>query len=200
MLNSWGEQVTTLAYGDLQNWNFPNRYYTSRYGGTSSATPLVAAVLAVVQSYAKNKYQTIFNCRQMHDIMIFSGYRQAAGEGIGFRPNTVASLDRVDQLLDRWIIRPWRNNVFYPVGALVTFSGSISQCLVAHTSPSGFAIPAQIQYWRVVPPWTFPRFYAVGERVSIDGRVFQNRLAHTSSSASRPSSPATDNLWLPIPA
>jgi Subtilase family len=50
-LQGYGEKVTTTGYGDLQNVG-PTRLYTDSFGGTSSASPIVAGAVASVQSAA----------------------------------------------------------------------------------------------------------------------------------------------------
>ncbi|WP_342221283.1 S8 family peptidase [Candidatus Fukatsuia endosymbiont of Tuberolachnus salignus] len=97
VINSWGMKVTTTGYGDLQRVEGSNRNYTSSYSGTSSATPLVAGALALIQSYAKTKYHVVFNAFDMHQIIEESGYKDAKGEDIGYRPNVIEALKRVDE-------------------------------------------------------------------------------------------------------
>src|SRR6185295_1758360 len=45
----WGESVTTCGYGDLAG-NIDTNYYTNRFAGTSSASPIVAGAAALLQS------------------------------------------------------------------------------------------------------------------------------------------------------
>lgn len=48
-VQGWGECVVTAGYGDLQGGANKNVWYTSGFGGTSSASPIVAGAAAVVQ-------------------------------------------------------------------------------------------------------------------------------------------------------
>ncbi len=55
---AWGESVATLGYGDLfpipaLGQTIPNRSYTSTFGGTSSAAPMIAGLAAALQGMAK---------------------------------------------------------------------------------------------------------------------------------------------------
>lgn len=51
---AWGREVTTCGYGDLQGGNIQeDKWYTDRFSGTSSATPIVAGALACVQGIRK---------------------------------------------------------------------------------------------------------------------------------------------------
>ena len=45
----WGFHVTTLGYGDLQGDPSENRWYTLRFSGTSSASPIVTGAAACIQ-------------------------------------------------------------------------------------------------------------------------------------------------------
>jgi len=45
----WGAEVTTAGYSFLQGGEDENRWYTDRFGGTSSASPIVVGALACVQ-------------------------------------------------------------------------------------------------------------------------------------------------------
>ena len=45
----WGREVTTTGYGDLQGGGSETLWYTDRFSGTSSASPIVVGALACVQ-------------------------------------------------------------------------------------------------------------------------------------------------------
>jgi hypothetical protein len=49
----WGGEVTTCGYGDLQGGLDENLWYTDRFGGTSSASPIVVGALACIQGTLK---------------------------------------------------------------------------------------------------------------------------------------------------
>ena len=53
-VQGWGENVTTTGYGDAYNpTNDVRRYYTKSFNGTSSATPIVAGTVLVIQGVRK---------------------------------------------------------------------------------------------------------------------------------------------------
>ncbi|WP_449432503.1 S8 family serine peptidase [Pseudomonas putida] len=104
MLNAWGDSVTTLSYGDLQDKSDTARDYTARYGGTSSATPLVAGALSLIQSYAIEHHHIYLDADQMHLLVMASGYQDATlpdSEALpmGARPNVHAALVQLDRIL-----------------------------------------------------------------------------------------------------
>jgi hypothetical protein len=45
----WGQAVTTTGYGDLQGGSSMNAWYTDRFAGTSSASPIVVGALGCLQ-------------------------------------------------------------------------------------------------------------------------------------------------------
>jgi hypothetical protein len=51
--HGWGREVTTTGYGDLQGSSdlIENRWYTDMFSGTSSASPIVAGVVASVNGF-----------------------------------------------------------------------------------------------------------------------------------------------------
>ncbi|MFP3996392.1 S8 family serine peptidase [Pseudomonas capeferrum] len=104
MLNGWGDSVATLGYGALQDKNGHDRDYTSTYGGTSSATPMVTGALALIQSYAIEQHHLYLNADQMHLLVMQSGYRDATLPDasrlpMGARPNVLGALVLLDQIL-----------------------------------------------------------------------------------------------------
>ena len=50
-LQGWGENVVTTGYGDLYSGGGVNKYFTSTFSGTSSASPVVAGAVACYQGY-----------------------------------------------------------------------------------------------------------------------------------------------------
>ncbi|MFP3403221.1 S8 family serine peptidase [Pseudomonas sp. SIMBA_065] len=104
MLNGWGDSVATLGYGALQDKNGHDRDYTSTYGGTSSATPMVTGALALIQSYAIEQHHLYLNANQMHLLVMQSGYKDATLPDasrlpMGARPNVLGALVLLDQIL-----------------------------------------------------------------------------------------------------
>ncbi len=100
-LQGWGDySVVTTGYGG-GNWLFDgdvHRGYTSGFAGTSSATPIVASAVALVQSYAKNKYGKTISPLDMRDILVATGTAQSGTDHIGPLPNVGAAMLRVDTL------------------------------------------------------------------------------------------------------
>jgi hypothetical protein len=104
MLNAWGDSVATLSYGVLQDKPEENRDYTDNYSGTSSATPMVAGALSLVQSYAMTRHHVYLDANQMHLLIMASGHKDATLPlsdtlPMGARPDVTAALALLDRLL-----------------------------------------------------------------------------------------------------
>lgn len=104
MLNAWGDSVTTLSYGDLQDKQGEDRDYTASYSGTSSATPLVTGALALIQSYAIEQHHLYLDGNQMHLLVMASGHGDASLPHdpvlpMGKRPDVYAALVLLDEIV-----------------------------------------------------------------------------------------------------
>ena len=104
-LNSWGDNVATTGTlrqngdgADLWDGGTPETRYMY-FGGTSSATPLTAAALAVVQGYAIRRYNLCLDTAHMHALVTEAGYKEVQVQQIGARPNIKATLDLLDQII-----------------------------------------------------------------------------------------------------
>jgi Subtilase family len=96
----WGRSVVTLGYGDLHSGS-PQQHYTAQFSGTSSASPIVTAVCACVQSYASTQQRALLDCATLRDWLRITGSPQTNGpngpttQRIGNRPNLRELLARV---------------------------------------------------------------------------------------------------------
>jgi len=92
-----GECVTTTGYGDLYTGSGPNTWYTNSFNGTSSASAVVAGVVAS----ASSTYQAVNAIAPapatVRSILVDSGTAQYGVNGlIGPRPNLVAAERLID--------------------------------------------------------------------------------------------------------
>jgi subtilisin family serine protease len=100
-LQAWGFHVTTLAYGDLQGHSSENKWYTLRFSGTSSASPIVTGAVACLQGRAKAKNGAPMTPAKVRRILMQSGTPQVAGPGvpvsqrIGRQPDLVKAMKLV---------------------------------------------------------------------------------------------------------
>lgn len=100
-VQGWGFHVATLAYGDLQGDASENKWYTLRFSGTSSASPIVTGAVACLQGRAKAKNGAPLTPDRVRRILMSTGTEQAPGPGvpvsqrIGPLPNLVRAMASV---------------------------------------------------------------------------------------------------------
>lgn len=99
-VQGWGWHVATLGYGDAQG-GAENTWYTLRFAGTSSASPIVAGAAACLQGRAKAKNGAPLTPEKVRQILMNTGTPQEAGPGvpltqnIGPLPNLPAAIKEV---------------------------------------------------------------------------------------------------------
>jgi subtilisin family serine protease len=100
-VQAWGWHVTTLGYGDAQGGDSENTWYTLRFSGTSSASPIVTGAAACLQGRAKAKNGAPLTPKKVRDILMSTGTPQQAGPGvpltqhIGPQPSLVEAMKKV---------------------------------------------------------------------------------------------------------
>ncbi len=110
-LQGWGNNVVTTGYGGLYNLEGPDLYYTSSFGGTSSASPIVAGACVLLQSAYKQATGLVLTPQQVRDYLRNTGSPQQPSdppfcepspecENIGPRPNLAAAISAAVPSLD----------------------------------------------------------------------------------------------------
>ena len=100
-VQGWGWHVTSLGYGDAQGDASENKWYTLRFSGTSSASPIVTGAVACLQGRARAKNGAPMTPKKVRDILMATGTPQQAGPGvplsqrIGPLPNLVEAMKKV---------------------------------------------------------------------------------------------------------
>ncbi len=95
-----GEGVTTTGYGDLYSAEGADYLYTSQFGGTSSASPIVAGAAILLQSTYKQVYSSsVLSPEQVRSLLITTGKPQLSGGfplsyKIGPLPNVFAAIKK----------------------------------------------------------------------------------------------------------
>lgn len=99
-VQAWGWHVTTLGYGDAQGGG-QDRWYTLRFSGTSSASPIVTGAVAAIQGHAGTKLGRPLRPERVRKLLMDTGTPQEAGpqvprrQHIGPQPDLPAALRRV---------------------------------------------------------------------------------------------------------
>lgn len=89
----WGREVTTCGYGDLQGGANEDEWYTDRFSGTSSASPVVVGTLACLQGFLKARHSTPLRPAMARNLLRSTGSPQQDAPGrpmhqrIGNRPD-----------------------------------------------------------------------------------------------------------------
>ncbi len=81
-VQGWGWHVTTCGYGDAQGGASENRWYTHRFSGTSSASPIVTGAVACLQGIAKARRGAPMSPGKVRTILMKTGTPQVAGPGV----------------------------------------------------------------------------------------------------------------------
>lgn len=99
-LQGWGRMVATLDYGDLQGCDATRRKYTEVFGGTSSASPIVAGAALLVESVVKTEKGCPLSPHDLRALLVETGSPQTDGphgpakQHIGPRPDLSGAIER----------------------------------------------------------------------------------------------------------
>ena len=102
-LQGWGNNVMTTGYGshytNADDPTNPAFFYRSTFGGTSSASPIVAGAVANLQGIAKNQFGTPLLPFQMRSLLRDTGSPQLGDttQNIGPRPDLQAAIADVTE-------------------------------------------------------------------------------------------------------
>ncbi len=100
-VHGWGWNVSTLGYGDAQGGASENQWYTLRFSGTSSASPIVTAAVASIQGRAKKVKGAPLTPAEVRKLLMSTGTPQVDGPGvpltqrIGPLPNLPKALAKI---------------------------------------------------------------------------------------------------------
>lgn len=105
-VQGWGENVYTTGYGDLFSSEGKNRWYTSAFNGTSSASPIVAGAVACLQGwYLQAATGTPLTPAFVRSTLIATGTAQITPPtgNIGPRPDLAAAIASVPLAPPLWV-------------------------------------------------------------------------------------------------
>ena len=101
-VQGWGWHVASTGYGDAQGGASQNRWYTHRFSGTSSASPIVTGAVACIQSRAIARRGAPLLPGAVRKLLIKTGTPQQSGPGvpvsqnhIGPQPNLMKALAQI---------------------------------------------------------------------------------------------------------
>lgn len=91
-LQGWGESVMTTGYGFTFSSFGPDLSYTSSFGGTSGASPIVAGSAVLLQAIVKAETGGILTPAQIRQFLRGTGTPQNGAQLIGPLPNVLAAV------------------------------------------------------------------------------------------------------------
>ncbi|MGH2666410.1 S8/S53 family peptidase [Flavobacterium sp.] len=98
-VQGWGSNVRSSGYGDYSIFGGDfNQQYTD-FSGTSSATPIVASCVVVLQSYYHGLTGNYLTGIQMRDLLKVTGISQGPGGHIGPLPDMQAAIQQINVML-----------------------------------------------------------------------------------------------------
>ncbi|RRJ67785.1 serine protease [Paenibacillus oralis] len=99
-VQGWGREVTTTGYGDLQQGNGENQWYTDTFSGTSSASPIIVGVLGCLQGVLRGRNKELLTWERARELLRSTGSPQ---QDAPLRPRTQRIGNRPDlrQLMGR---------------------------------------------------------------------------------------------------
>jgi hypothetical protein len=92
-VQGWGDSVVTTGYGDLFSAEGKSSWFTSGFGGTSAASPVVAGAVAVVQGVHKERFGAPASPAKVRSLLRATGTPQTGPNTIGPLPNLQCALD-----------------------------------------------------------------------------------------------------------
>jgi len=159
----WGREVTTTGYGDLQGGLNEDEWYTDRFSGTSSASPIVVGALTCVQGVLRAHGRIPLSPARAREVLRATGSPQQNALG---RPSTQRIGNRPD--LRQMIAYALRTNAWTGV----QFTGS----LAAGQTRRWFTFnwPAHWHVlWTVVPTTPRPGGPQIRWNVQVERASFQ---------------------------
>jgi hypothetical protein len=91
-VQGWGQAVATTGYGDLFDPGDARQRYTADFGGTSSASALVAGAAVAVQGALRARGLSPLDAAELRELLASTGTPQGGFAPIGPLPDVIAAL------------------------------------------------------------------------------------------------------------
>jgi hypothetical protein len=136
-LQGWGSSVFTTGYGDAGIADGGNEQtYTAGFGGTSGATPMVAAAAALVQAQHLALTGAPMDPLLLRELLVATGLPQGSGPPIGPLPDIEAAVLALDGDGDGVMNADWggedcddRASNAYPGAEEIAYDGVDNDCI-----------------------------------------------------------------------
>ncbi|MDX2115076.1 MAG: S8 family serine peptidase [Planctomycetota bacterium] len=203
-LQGWGAGVFTTGFGDAYAAEGSNSYYTANFSGTSSAAPMAAAAVALVQSRARAELGGVLSPAQVRSVLRATGSAQptsdAALRPIGPLPNVEAAVASV------------LSTSFPPPGAFGVLSPAPGERLTSKPGELRWSVSQNATAYRVVLDDSAdlssplierrlaPPLLALSGEMTAPGRTFYWRVEATGPGGVRAWSSGTASFTVAAPA
>jgi subtilisin family serine protease len=98
--NGWGNGVAAAGlYGNTLFNGGINQRYGDGFGGTSSASPIVAGAVAALQGFSKNAKGKTLSVQAIKNILTSTGVQEPSGVQVGVRPNLKTAIQYLESAL-----------------------------------------------------------------------------------------------------
>ena len=182
---AWGENVTTAGYGDLDNGGGDNNgTYTSVFGGTSSASPIITGAAMILQGLYKANTSDRLTSFEMRELLSNPATGTPQGTDvagyISVMPNLRAIIETTLEIPRLVTVIPDKGDfgnvclgTFKDMNLVLSNSGNARLKVTNITSSSGeFQLPSVMAY---------PIFIEKGDSISIPLRLAPTGLGNKSS-------------------
>lgn len=143
----WGREVTSCGYGDLQGGPNEDFWYTDRFSGTSSASPIVVGALTCVQGVLRANGRIPLSPARARELLRATGSPQQDAPG---RPGTQRIGNRPD--LRQLIARALETQTWVGVQFTGTVAAGQTSRWFTHSWPAHWHV-----IWTVVPTTPNPQ-------------------------------------------
>lgn len=136
-LQGWGTAVFTLGYGNpLGLADASLQSYTDSFGGTSSASPIVATAAVLVQDFVLARQDEPLDPWTLRELLVATGHPPGSGLPVGAFPDVIAAFDALDGDRDGYLSEDWGGDdcddgaaVAFPGNTEVWYDGIDGDCL-----------------------------------------------------------------------
>jgi hypothetical protein len=146
-VQGWGENVMTTGEGDFyanpDDPDNPDFWYTYDFGGTSSASPIVAGAVANLQGIALQSFGTPLTAFQIRALLAQTGSPQLGNtaEHIGPRPDLRAAINRLTEgTLDVFFVIDHSGSMIDDIAAVKAASESVITTLQVSNPDTQFGL------------------------------------------------------------
>ncbi len=136
-VQSWGDRIMTTGYGTYYSAEGKNLWYRDTFGGTSGASPMVTAAVAIVQATYTLRDGSPASPATVKSLLQTTGTAQVGADNIGPQPDLKAAINSI------WGVTPPVAPTISPAGGTYNMP---MQVQIGYGSPSQNRTNTNIRY------------------------------------------------------